>query len=180
MKKIVVVYGIISGLVMAATVWITAVAVERDAVNFEWLEVTGYASMIIALTMVFFGIKSYRDNVVNGVISFWKGVQVGFLISLISVILYWGGAMAYGLVSPGFEGKFITKYTEMTMKKLTEKGAPQEEIDRAKETIAMMERLFRNPLLFFLICLMEMLPIGIVITLISSALLRKKELLPAN
>lgn len=180
MKKIVLVYGLISGLIMAAVVWMTAIAVERDAVNFEWLEVTGYASMIIALTMVFFGIKSYRDSVGKGVISFWKGVQVGLLISIISAVLYWGGAMSYGIISPNFEAKFIHKFTEMTLDKLTAKGAPQAEIDQAKETIAMMERLFRDPLLFFLICLMEMLPVGIVITLISSALLRRKELLPAS
>lgn len=179
MKKIVIVYGLISGLIIAATVWITAIAIERDAINFGWLELTGYASMIVALTMVFFGIKSYRDDIGKGMISFWKGVQVGFLISLISAVLYWGGAMSYGIVSPNFETKFISKFTEMTLNKLTEKGASQEEIDRAMEEVAIVGKLFRDPLLFLLVCMIEMLPVGIVITLISSALLRRKELLPA-
>ena len=88
MKKVVLTFGLLAGLIITALVWITAALAERDAINFKRLEIVGYSSMLIALTMVFFGIKSYRDNVGSGMISFWKGVQVGVLISLISGILY--------------------------------------------------------------------------------------------
>ncbi len=179
MTRVVLVFGLISGVIITAFVWTTAALAERDAIKFERLEVVGYASMLIALTMVFFGIKSYRDNVGKGSVTFWKGVQVGFMISLISAVLYWAGAISYGFVSPNFEATFIRKFSEVKIGKLTEQGATQDQIESAKAEVAMMEKLFSNPALFFLVCLMEMLPVGIIVTLISAGLLRRRELLPS-
>lgn len=179
MTKVVLVFGLISGFIITALVWTTAALAERDAIKFERLEIVGYASMLIALTMVFFGIKSYRDNVGKGGITFWKGVQVGFLISLISAVLYWAGALGYGVISPNFEATFMRKFTELKVGKLTEQGAPQEQIDKAKAETEMMQQLFQNPALFFLMCLLEMLPVGVIVTFISAGLLRKREMLPA-
>jgi hypothetical protein len=180
MTKIVLTFGLISGLIIAALVWTAAGLAESNAIDFQRLDIVGYASMLIALTMVFFGIKSYRDNVGNGTISFWKGIQVGFMISLISAVLYWAGAFSYGIVSPNFEASFVQKFTELKVNKLAEQGAPQDQIDKAKAEVEMMKSLFDNPVLFFFVCLMEMLPVGIVVTLISAALLRKREFLPAE
>lgn len=179
MKKVVLTFGLLAGVVIAALVWITAALTERDAINFERLEFVGYASMLVALSMVFFGIKSYRDNVGNGRITFWKGVQVGVLISLIAGVLYFAGAASYGIVNPGFEENFMRKFTELKVGKLKEQGASQEQIDQAKAEVDVMQTLFQSPILFFLVCLMEILPVGIVVTLISAALLRKGEVLPA-
>jgi hypothetical protein len=58
-------------------------------------------------------------------------------------------------------------------------GSSQEEIDKATANIALMQKLFQNPLLFFLVCMVEFLPVGIIVTLVSAALLRRKEVLPA-
>ena len=65
------------------------------------------------------------------------------------------------------------------MGQLQQQGAPPEQIDKAKAEVEMMQGLFKNPLLFFLVCMMEILPVGIIVTLISSGLLRRRELLPA-
>ena len=73
----------------------------------------------------------------------------------------------------------MAKFTELKVGKLEASGAPQAQIDSAKGEVEIMQTLFKNPLLFFLVCLMEILPVGIIVTLISSALLRRKELLPA-
>jgi hypothetical protein len=179
MKKVVLTFGLIAGLIIAGLVWVTAVLVDRGAIGFSRLEVVGYASMLIALSMVFFGIKSYRDNSPSRTLKFWKGVQVGVLISLIAGVLYWGGAISYGIVNPGFDERFMKQFTELKVAKLQEQGAPQAQIDGAKAEVDMMAGLFKNPVLFFLVCMMEILPVGIVVTLLSAALLRKKEILPA-
>lgn len=180
MKKVVLTFGLFAGLIIAGLVWVTAILVDRGSIGFNRLEVVGYASMIIALSMVFFGIKSYRDNSVGGTMKFWKGVQVGALISVIAGILYWGGAISYGIVNPGFDERFMKQFTELKVGKLQEQGAPQAQIDAAKAEVDMMAGLFKNPVLFFLVCMMEILPVGIIVTLVSAALLRRKDILPAT
>jgi hypothetical protein len=180
MKKVVLTFGLIAGLIIAGLVWIQATLVEKGAIGFERLEFAGYASMIVALSMVFFGIKSYRDNFSGGTLRFWKGVQVGVLISVIAGVLYFVGAMSYGIAHPGFDERFMNKFTELKLGQLEKQGAPQTEIDKAQAEIDMMAVLFKNPLLFFLVCMMEILPVGFVVTLISAGLLRRRDLLPAQ
>jgi hypothetical protein len=179
MKKVVLTFGLIAGLIIGGLVWVTAVLVDRGVIGFNRLEFVGYASMLIALSMVFFGIKSYRDNSAPRTLKFWKGVQVGVLISVIASVLYWGGAISYGIVNPGFDERFMKQFTELKVVKLQEQGAPQAQIDAAKAEVDMMAGLFKNPVLFFLVCMMEILPVGIIVTLVSAALLGKKEVLPA-
>jgi len=178
MKKVVLTFGLISGGIIAVLVWVVAWLCERDLIAFERMEFVGYASMLIALSMVFFGIKSYRDNYQNGTITFWKGVKVGFLISLISGVLYFAGAASYNIANPGFQARFLEKYTEFRVGKLQSQGAPQSEIDSATAEIQLMEKLFQNPLLFFAIAMVEILPVGIIVTLISAGLLRRPGVLP--
>lgn len=178
MKKVVLTFGLIAGLIITGLVWVTATLVDRGAIGFNRFEVVGYASMLIALSMVFFGIKSYRDSA-GGTLRFWKGVQVGVLISLIAGVLYWGGAISYGIVNPGFDERFMKQFTDLKVGKLQEQGAPQEKIDGAKAEVEVMQGLFKNPVLFFLVCMMEVLPVGIVVALISAGLLRRRKLLPA-
>lgn len=178
MKRVVLTFGLIGGFIIAALVWTTATLVENRTIGFERLEIVGYSSILIALSMVFFGIKSYRDNQSKGKISFWKGVQVGVLISLIASVMYWGGAVAYGATHPGFDDRFMQRFTELKVGQLKASNAPQAEIDKAQAEVDMMAGLFKSPVLFFLICMIEMFPIGLIVALISAGLLRKKELLP--
>ena len=180
MQKVVLTFGLISGLIIAVLVWlITGIGCDGDLLNLDYAMFVGYASMLISLTMVFFGIKSYRDNYAGGQITFWKGLQIGILISLIAAIMYWAGAVSYAVTHPGFTERFTTKFTNHMVEKLRASGAPQSEIDETLQGAAQMQALLQNPVMFFLVCLMEFLPVGIIVTLISAALLRRRELLPA-
>ena len=178
MKKVVLTYGLIGGLIIAVLVWLITWACEVSVLNLDLAMFVGYAAMLISLTMVFFGIKSYRDNYGGGQITFWKGVQIGLLISLIGSVMYFAGAMSYTLTHPGFEERFTAKYTEHITGKLRASGAPQAEIDEVLAGAQTMQTMLQNPLIFFLVCMMEFLPVGIIVSFISSALLRRRELLP--
>ena len=181
MKKVVLTFGLIGGLIIAILVWvITGIGCDGDLLNLDYAMFVGYASMLIALTMVFFGIKSYRDNYAGGRITFWKGVQIGLLIALIGGVMYWAGAVSYAAAHPGFVDRFTAKFTDHTVGKLRASGATQAEIDQTLEDMRSMQGMLENPVMFFLICLMEFMPVGIIVTLISAALLRKRELLPAT
>ena len=179
MRKVVLTFGLIGGLIIALLVWLITWSCEVNALDLDYAMFVGYASMIIALTMVFFGIKSYRDNYAGGQITFWKGVHIGILISLIAALFYFFGAMSYVLVHPGWEERFTEKYTQHIVGKLQASGAPKSEIDETLQDARSMQAMLQNPLIFFLVCLMEFLPVGFIVTVISSALLRRRELLPA-
>jgi uncharacterized protein DUF4199 len=179
MRKIVITFGSIAGAIMICSTFLSGTLIENNVLPMSWAEVTGYASMLIALSMVFFGIKSYRDNYNNGSITFWKGVQTGVLISLIASVLYFAGGELYNAVNPNFFPKVMEKYVEMQADKMKANGSSDDEVVKMKEEMAGMMTLFKNPLIRFGIFVMEMFPIGIIVTLVSAGLLRRREILPA-
>ncbi|HKX84187.1 MAG TPA: DUF4199 domain-containing protein, partial [Pyrinomonadaceae bacterium] len=130
MKKVVLTFGLIAGAIVAVLVWVIAWLCDRDIISLDRAEIVGYATMLIALTMVFFGIKSYRDNYSGGCISFGKGVKVGLLISLVAALMYYGSAMVHSVANPGFDERFAAKYKESTAESMTAKGATREEIEK--------------------------------------------------
>ena len=122
MKKIILTYGLIAGVLSMIFTFLIATLCDRDMIDFDKAELVGYASMVIALSMIFFGIKSYRDNYGNGAITFWKGVQIGILITCIGSVMYIAGAELYTVVNPGFAPKVMEKYKEYETNKIGAEG----------------------------------------------------------
>ena len=175
MTKVVLIFGLISGVIAGVLMWILMGAVNTDAINFDNGMIWGYATMIIALSLVFFGIKSYRDNH-GGHISFLKGLQVGILISLISAFCY---AASWELYYPRVGDEFMQKYTTYYLDKMKTDGASDAEIETARVEGEQFMELYKNFFVRFSFSLIEILPVGVIVTLVSAALLRKRELLPA-
>src|SRR5215510_15001155 len=86
MKRTVLVFGLIAGAIMAAMMFITMPLIDR--IRPERAEIIGYTTMVIAFLMIFFGIRSYRENVGGGSISFGRALSVGLLIVLVASICY--------------------------------------------------------------------------------------------
>jgi len=86
MKKTVLTFGLISGVIISALMWTNMSFVQQ--IGFDRAIVTGYTTMVLAFLLVFFGIRSYRENVGNGYISFGRALSVGLLIMLISCACY--------------------------------------------------------------------------------------------
>jgi hypothetical protein len=178
MRKVTLTFGLIAGAIVSVFLIIFIVLWEKSGKTVD-NALVGYATMVIALSMVFFGIKSYRDNYQKGAIRFWKGFQVGILITLIASLMYAGAWETYNQASPASSAAFIDYYAECQINKMKEKGASASDIDREVKKMDDFKRLYRNPAIRFGITLMEILPVGVIITLISAAILRKKEFLPA-
>ena len=175
MKKIVLTFGLISGAIAAGLMWLMMALWKAGAVNLDNGEWFGYATMIVSLSMVFFGIKSYRDNN-GGAIGFWKGVQVGLLITLISALCY---GLSWEIYYQTSSGSFIEEYSAHYLEKMRAGGAPADQIEQAAKQMADFAQMYKNPVIRFAITLMEILPVGFVVTLISAALMRRRELFPA-
>ncbi len=178
MRKVTLTFGLIAGAIVSVFILIGIALWEKAGKTID-NELVGYATMVIALSMIFFGIKSYRDNYQKGVISFWKGFQVGLLIALIASLMYTITWETYLQVRPASYHAFVDHYIECQIDKKKEKGASIAEINQMVRDMDDFKRLYRNPAIRLGLTLMEILPVGIIITLISAAVLRKKEFLPA-
>ena len=174
MKKVVLTFGLISGVIIAALMWLMLAMMKAGFTSHSLL--MGYATMIIALSLVFFGIKSYRDNN-GGKITFFKGLQIGILISLISAVCYGISWEAYYRTSGS---EFMQQYTAQYIDQMRAKGSSDNEIAKTQKEMDDFGELYKNFFVRFGMTLIEILPVGIVVTLISAALLRRKELLPAT
>ena len=171
MKKIVLTYGLIAGAIVGGMMITTMPMFEKGTLNFENGEVVGYTTMVIALSLVFFGVKSYRDNKLAGVITFGTAVKVGLLITLVASLLY---ALTWEVI---YKEDFIQRYNEREVVKMKEEGTTEVSLQEATKEMEKFAEMYKNPIFRFGITLMEILPVGIVISLLSAALLKKKDFL---
>ena len=176
MFKTVLKFGLISGAIAAGLMWVLMGFVGTGTINFDNGMIWGYATMVIALSLVFFGIKSYRDKN-GGQISFFKGLQIGILISLLSAICYAG---SWELYYRGSGQEFLRKYNVYYLDKMKNDGASDAEVENARVESEKFMELYKNFFVRFGMTLMEILPVGVVVTVVSAALLRKRDLLPAE
>src|SRR5262245_19024303 len=86
MKKVVLVYGLISEAVAGALMLLTMPLMDK--VQGASGYVVGYTGMLLSGLLIFFGVRSYRENVGGGTITFGRGFQLGMLIALISMVCY--------------------------------------------------------------------------------------------
>jgi hypothetical protein len=169
MKKVVLIFGLISGAI--SSLMMIGTAPFTDRIGFDKGEYLGYTVIILAFLLVFFGIRSYRDNVGGGQITFGKAFAVGLGITLISCICYvitWEVLYFYFL--PGF----MDKYSAYMVQKLQASGASAAAVQEQVEQLRKYKAMYDNPLFNAAITFIEPFPIGLVITLVSSAVLRRR------
>src|SRR6267142_2071831 len=88
MKKTVLIFGLIAGAIMS--LMMIATLPFMDKIGFDKGAIIGYTSMVLSFLVVFFGIRSYRDNLAGGSISFGKAFVIGILITAVACLCYVG------------------------------------------------------------------------------------------
>ncbi len=174
MKKVVVTFGIIGGVLISAMMLIT-IPIE-DKIGFDHGLIVGYTTMVASFLLVYFGIRSYRNNIGGGRITFGRAFGVGILITLITCVFYvvtW--QIMYFYLMPDF----MTKYGAYAVEKLRASGASEAAIQAKLVEMQKTKAIEDNPLSNAAMTFLEPFPVGLVITLISAAMLRKKAALPA-
>jgi hypothetical protein len=173
MKKTILVWGLIAGILMVCLQWVIYPLCHRGYISPD-NSYLGYAVMIICFSIIFFGIRSYRDNQGNGSITFWKGVQIGLAITLVASVIQALGWYFYNLVNPEFREFFVQKYAEARMSGLPD-PTNQDAVELIEDEIGMLRTIYAKPLLEFVVTTVAVLPVGIVVTLISAAILRRQK-----
>lgn len=170
MRKTILTYGLISGGIAALLMFITVLFVS-DKEDFSSGVYVGYAGIILSFVLVYFGIKSYRDKYRNGIISFGKAFQVGILIAAISSLIYVIAWMSY---SPYLMPDFPQKYAKAQIENSKEAGKSEAEVAQVEEEMQKYLESIENPLIYGLMTFAEPFPVGLIITLISSMILKRK------
>jgi Protein of unknown function (DUF4199) len=177
MGKIIFTYGLIASAVFAVFLAGAVPFWKNGTITFDNGEIVGYASMVIALSMIFFAVKSYRDKHLGGSISFSKALQLGLLITLVVSLGY---AIEWEFYFNLFAPDFMDEYAYFYIEKAKTAGAPEIEVQELTIQMESAKEMYRNPVLRFGMTLTEILPVGIIICLLSAALLRKKNFLPTQ
>jgi hypothetical protein len=165
--------GFIAGVILVIMLGLSLVFMDGRSgdMAMRYGELIGYTTMIVAFSLIFVGIRKYRDQHLGGAISFSKAFQMGILITLIASVLYVVGWM---LLSELMAPDFMERYAEFTIRTLEEKGASIEEIAQTKAATEQYIKLYKNPLIKFGMTFTEVFPVGLIVTIISSLILRKK------
>jgi len=174
MTRYALIYGAIAGAI-AATV--LTVGIASDLSNHTTSLWFGYLVMLVALSLIFVGIKRYRDVECGGVIRFGRAFLLGLGIAAVAGLTYALVWESYLQIS-GYD--FMADYTRSVLKNMQAEGASPAAIQaKAAEMNAMAES-YKNPLFRIPMTFIEIFPVGIVVALISAGLLRNPKMLPAR
>jgi len=170
MKKTVWTFGLIAGAILSILMAATIPFVDR--IGYGAGEVLGYTTMVAAFLLVFFGIRTYRDNVRGGTIGFGRAFLVGTLITCIAGLCYtatWE-VMYYTVYTD-----FGTRFVKAAVDKARTEGKSEAEIAKTRADMEKFAESYKNPLYNSAVTFLEPLPVGLVITLVSSGVLSRRR-----
>jgi Protein of unknown function (DUF4199) len=168
------VYGALAGAAVAAIISATIALHMTNHTNSVWF---GYLVMLAGLSLIFVGVKRYRDVECGGVIRFGRAFGLGLAIAVVAGVIYALGWELYLTLS----GKdFMAEYSATILKGMRAHGAAQAAIDAKAAELRGLADSYRNPLFRIPMTFVEIFPVGLLVALFSAALLRNPKILPAQ
>ncbi|MBD3616214.1 MAG: DUF4199 domain-containing protein [Gracilimonas sp.] len=170
MKRNVLIFGSIIGVILIFHI-IYMVHLMYSKPDFQSNDVLGYIFLFGVFSLVFFGVRNYRNKELDGFISLGKAFKTGALIALLAAtfyVVFW--LFYYYLYVPDF----LDKYIEHVMLEAALEGATEAELAAQSEQMDQFKSWYQSPFMVVFITYMEVLPIGLVVAFISSLVLKKK------
>ena len=169
MKRVVLTFGLISGAILSA---LMAMTLPFESEFSDSALIVGYTTMVVSFLLIYFGVRSYRDNVAGGSVGFGRAFVVGALIAVISSLCY---VATWEVIYFKFKPDFAEKYAAVTIQRARERGASETEIQRTTQEMKQFAENYKNPLYNVAMTFIEPLPVGLVIALVSAGVLRRKR-----
>lgn len=174
MTRIILTYGLISGLVVIAGIIGTIVTSADGSHGAVWL---GYLIMLVALSAILVGVKQYRDQTLGGVIRFRTAFLLGLGIAVVASLAY---AAVWEVYLAATDYVFMDKYVAQTLEAKRAAGVTGAAYDKVARELETIRLQYKNPFLRVPMTLAEIFPVGLLVTLVSAALLRNPRFLPAR
>ena len=170
MRKVVLTFGLLAGAVLSVMMLITVPF--HDQIGFDKGLIIGYTTMVLAFLMVFFGVKSYRDNVAGGSVTFGRALKVGLLITAIACVCY---VATWQVISRTFAKDYLEKYSAYALEKEKRAGATEAQLAERQKEMAEFAEMYKNPLVNIAFTLLEPLPVGLLFTLVTAVVVSRRR-----
>jgi hypothetical protein len=169
MKKAVLTFGIIAGVMISVLMDLSLALSKYIGSGHSMM--LGYTIMVASFLLIYFGIRSYRDNSLGGQISFGRAFACGILITLITTVFY---VVSWEILYFNFMPHFMDGYFAAQIRHVQASGLDSATIAARVAAIQHSQQLYENPLVNAAYTFIEPFPVGLIITLISAAVLRRK------
>jgi hypothetical protein len=167
-------YGLIAGLIVGVEMFLVTTSLPLEG---PWSMVVGYLTMLVALSMVFIAIRRRRDLTQGGVIRFWPAFGMGLGISFVAGVLYvaaWEATVAYTHMD------FASIYAQSVIAQAKAHGATGDALQKVIDQMDQFKVQYANPLYRWPMTFIEIFPVGVLVSLISAALLRNSRFMPVK
>ena len=168
LKKRILTFGLLSGVICAGLMNLSLLFAHR--IGYEHSMVVGYTIMVMSFLLVFFGVRSYRDEECGGTISFGRAFGMGMGIMLITCVCY---VVSWEIMYYFFMPNFFDNYGAYVIEKARAAGANAAELEAKAAQMRHAKELYANPFYNAAMTFIEPFPVGLLITLISAVILRK-------
>lgn len=170
MKKNILVFGLVMGALQTGFMLWGAISCYNNPEHHS-NDVVGYAGLLLIMSLIFVGVKNFRDKHNGGIITFGKAFKTGLFISLVASAVYLITSIIYIY---GFAPDFIDKYVQHVMFEAKRAGADAKELAETAKSMAEFKENYKNPVFMMVTTLMEALVPGLIVALITAAILRRK------
>lgn len=167
MKKSVWIFGLIMGTLLCVNL-LYVMRLFYSGEDFESNDFAGYTVQVVIFSLIFFGVRNYRNKDLGGAISFGKAFKAGALVAVVGCTLYVVVWLFYYYM---FAPDFLDRYIPHALKETSRSGGDVETMQAQLESLREM---YRNPLMIVVITYLEVLPVALIVALASALLLRKK------
>ena len=170
MKKTVWTFGLISGGLLSGMM--AATIPFQDSSSLDHSLLLGYATMVLSFLLIYFGVRSYRDNVGRGTVGFGRALAVGSLIGVVSSVCY---VATWEVMYFKFMPDFLTKYGAHELEKARAGGASEATLAQKKVELDKFEKMYQNPAINAAFTILEPLPVALLVALVSAGALSRRK-----
>jgi hypothetical protein len=171
MKKIVLTFGLIAGAILVATMLLITLPFH-DELGFDRGMIVGYTTMLVAFLLIYFGVRSYRDNVSGGAVGFGRAFAVGLLIGIVASACYVAAWEVYYFT---MKPDILAQYQVHELEKARASGATAEAVAKQKAEMDSFAKLYENPAINAAVTFSEPLPVALIVSLVSAGMLSRRR-----
>ena len=175
MVKSILRHGLIAGLIVGIPLFTISLFLHGQSTP-PWGAVVGYLTMLIAFSLIFIAIKQQRDQSLDGRIHFWHSMLIGISITLMATIFY---VLAWEMALFVTKSDFAGDYAKSFLADQKAKGISGQALAKLEAEMETFRQQYANPLFRMLMTSVEIIPVGVIVSLVSAGLFSNPKFMKA-